>query len=61
MIKKFECELCEEVFSSGFEMAQHFRTEEHMRKGAIGNLDSLIVKFFRHIKTNIENKLSSGK
>ncbi len=54
MIKRFECELCEEVFSSAYEMAQHFRSEEHRKKGDIGNLDMLTEKFVSGLKADLD-------
>lgn len=52
MTKRFECKVCEEEFSSAYEMVQHFRTAEHLKKGGIGNLNSLIEKFVGGIKAD---------
>lgn len=60
MIKQFRCELCEEEFSSAYEMAQHFQSEEHREKGDIGNLDLLIGKFVEGIKKDSNKGQGNG-
>ena len=53
MIEKFRCYLCGKTFSSGFGLADHFRSKEHRDKAAGKNLDSLIEKFIGGVKTAI--------
>ena len=54
MIKKFYCDICEKIFSSGYEMAQHFRSKEHRGKAGEKNLDFLIEKFTKGVKATID-------
>lgn len=56
MIRQFDCGICNKVFSSAWEMADHFRSDEHREKANGGNLDSLIEKFIAGIKTSIDPK-----
>lgn len=54
MTKKFYCDICGLSFSSGYEMARHFRSKEHRDKASGGNLDSLIEKFISGVKAVID-------
>lgn len=56
MIKRFECELCRKIFSSGFEMVDHFQSDEHKEKANDSSLGSLIDKFINHVKANISKQ-----
>lgn len=53
MNKQFFCSICDLTFSSSWEMAQHFRSEEHRDKAGGLNLDSLIEKFLSSIRTTV--------
>ena len=55
MTRQFDCNLCNKVFSSAWEMADHFRSDEHREKANGGNLDSLIEKFTAHVKKAIDS------
>lgn len=56
MTKRFECELCQKLFSSCYEMVEHFKSDEHKEKANDGSLDSLIDRFIGHVKTNISKQ-----
>jgi len=56
MNKQFFCGICGIPFSSGYELAEHFRSKEHRDKAAGGNLVSLIDKFISGIKADIDSE-----
>jgi len=52
-MEKYYCNSCRLIFSSGLEMAEHFRSKEHRDTASGKNLDSLIEKFIVGIKNAI--------
>lgn len=61
MGKTFYCHICDLTFSSGYEMADHFRSNEHRDKASDGNLDLLMEKFITGVKVAINSSQTQSE
>lgn len=60
MNNKFHCGICDLSFSSGYTLAQHFRSKEHRDRLNFG-ADSIMEKFIEGVKAAIDPNQTGKK